>query len=113
MNRAVLSVLLAIMPALCLGAEDPKSPSAGTGLAFTPQAGAAAAMQMTGVLEFADGRYFLTDTTSKTRAQTRRGPGPWCQKLWGSGAVGDTGRDRARQAMVVFTLAPSGARTRA
>jgi polysaccharide export outer membrane protein len=29
MSRAVLSVLLAIMPALCLGGEDPKSPSAG------------------------------------------------------------------------------------
>jgi hypothetical protein len=28
-------------------------------------------MQMTGVLEFADGRYFLTDTTSKTRVEIR------------------------------------------
>ena len=45
--------------------------SPGMGLAFTPQAGAAAAMQMTGVLEFADGRYFLTDTTSKTRVEIR------------------------------------------
>jgi polysaccharide export outer membrane protein len=29
MSRAVLSVLLAIMPAFCLGTQDPKSPSAG------------------------------------------------------------------------------------
>ncbi len=71
MNRAVLSVLLAIMPALCLGAEDPKSPSAGTGLAFTPQAGAPTAMQMMGVLEFTDGKYFLTDATSKTSVELR------------------------------------------
>jgi len=45
--------------------------SPGTKLAFAPQAGAATAMQMMGVLEFANGRFFLTDVTSKTRAELR------------------------------------------
>jgi hypothetical protein len=40
-------------------------------LAFTPQAGAATAMQMAGVLESTNGKFFLTDTTSKTRVELR------------------------------------------
>jgi hypothetical protein len=43
----------------------------GMGLAFTPQAGAATAMQMKGVLETAGNKYFLTDATSKTRSELR------------------------------------------
>jgi hypothetical protein len=38
----------------------------GMGLAFTPQAGAATAMQVTGVLESTDGKFFLTDSCTKT-----------------------------------------------
>jgi hypothetical protein len=45
--------------------------SPGMGLAFTPQAGAATAIQMMGVLEFTDSKYFLTDATSKTRVELR------------------------------------------
>ena len=47
------------------------SQSPGMGLAFTPQAGAPTAMRMTGVLESADGRFFLTDVTSKVRVEIR------------------------------------------
>jgi hypothetical protein len=43
----------------------------GMELAFTPQAGAATAMQMAGVLESTNGKFFLTDTTSKTRVELR------------------------------------------
>jgi hypothetical protein len=43
----------------------------GTRLAFTPQTGAATSMQLTGVVEFADGKYFLTDTTTNTRVELR------------------------------------------
>ena len=43
----------------------------GMGLAFTPQAGAATAMQMAGVVESTNGKFFLTDTTSKTRVELR------------------------------------------
>ena len=45
--------------------------SPGTGLAFTPQAGAATSMQMKGVLESTNGRFYLTDATSKTKAELR------------------------------------------
>ena len=45
--------------------------SPGTGLAFSPQAGAATSMQMKGVLESTDGKFFLTDVTSKTRVELR------------------------------------------
>lgn len=45
--------------------------SPGMGLAFTPQAGAPMSMKMTGVLESADGKYFLTDVTSKVRVEVR------------------------------------------
>src|ERR1017187_196898 len=40
--------------------------SPGMGLAFTPQAGAATSMQMKGVVESTDNKFFLTDVTSKT-----------------------------------------------
>jgi hypothetical protein len=43
----------------------------GMGLAFTPQAGAATSMQMKGVLESQNGKFFLTDVTSKTRVELR------------------------------------------
>jgi hypothetical protein len=45
----------------------------GMGLAFTPQAGAAPPMQMTGVVESTNGKFFLTDTSSpnKTRVELR------------------------------------------
>jgi hypothetical protein len=43
----------------------------GMELAFTPQAGAATAMQMAGVVESTNGKFFLTDTTSKTRVELR------------------------------------------
>lgn len=43
----------------------------GMGLAFVPQAGAATAMQMIGVLESSGDKFFLTDATSKTRAELR------------------------------------------
>jgi hypothetical protein len=45
--------------------------SPGTGLAFTPQAGAATSMQMKGVLESTNGKFYVTDATSKTKAELR------------------------------------------
>ena len=45
--------------------------SPGMGLAFTPQAGAATSMQMKGVVESTDNKFFLTDVTSKTRVELR------------------------------------------
>ena len=41
------------------------------GLAFTPQAGAATSMQMKGVLESTGDKFYLTDVTSKTKAELR------------------------------------------
>ena len=43
----------------------------GTALAFTPQAGAATVVKMTGVLESTNGRLFITDKTTKVRAELR------------------------------------------
>ncbi len=43
----------------------------GMGLAFTPQAGAATSMQMKGVLESQNNKFFITDSTSKTRVELR------------------------------------------
>ena len=41
----------------------------GTALAFDPQAAAAAAVKMTGVIESRDGKYFLIDETTKVMVQ--------------------------------------------
>ncbi len=41
----------------------------GMSLAFDPQAAAASAVKMTGILEVRDGIYFLTDETSKVKVQ--------------------------------------------
>lgn len=43
----------------------------GMGLAFTPQAGAAASTQLKGVVEMTGGRYYLTDATTKNRVELR------------------------------------------
>src|ERR1035441_620011 len=45
--------------------------SPGMGLAFTPQAGAATSMQMKGVVESTNNKFYLTDATSKTKAELR------------------------------------------
>jgi hypothetical protein len=41
----------------------------GMSLAFSPQEGAASAIQMTGVIEARNGEYFLTDETTKVKVQ--------------------------------------------
>jgi len=46
-------------------------------------------------------------------AQTRRRPGPWCQKLWERDAVGNTGREPGAASYSRPTLAPAGARIEA
>jgi len=45
--------------------------SPGMGLAFTPQAGAATSMEMKGVVESMNDKFFLTDITTKTRVELR------------------------------------------
>jgi hypothetical protein len=46
----------------------------GMALAFNPQAAAAAAVKVTGVIELRDGAYFLTDETTKVMIQLRDSP---------------------------------------
>jgi hypothetical protein len=44
------------------------------GVAFNPQAGAAAAVKVTGWIEFRDGAYFLTDETTNVTVQLMESP---------------------------------------
>jgi hypothetical protein len=46
----------------------------GMALAFNPQAGAAAAIKVTGVIEVRNGSYFLTDETTKVKIQLMDSP---------------------------------------
>jgi hypothetical protein len=46
----------------------------GMGIAFNPQAGAAAAVKVTGWIEFRDGAYFLTDEITKVKIQLMDSP---------------------------------------
>lgn len=43
----------------------------GMAVAFTPQAGAAASVKMTGVVQSQDGKFYLTDNTTKVKVELR------------------------------------------
>jgi hypothetical protein len=72
-----ITSLSRVTVATCGGAAEVRNSSGvltanmrpGTALAFDPQAAAAAAVKMTGVIESRDGKYFLIDETTKVMVQ--------------------------------------------
>ena len=83
----------------------------GMALAFNPQAGAAASVKVTGVIELRDGAYFVTDETTKVKIQLMESPdvikyvGVECD-VTGSSIPGQTAVGGASQVVSPITVVP-------
>jgi hypothetical protein len=83
----------------------------GMALAFDPQAGAAAAVKMTGTIKLRDGKYYLTDETTKVTIQLMESPDVIKYAgvevdLTGSSIPGATPLGGASQVVSAITIKP-------